>query len=384
MADTVGDWAGLVHERYPPAEAAGWDSVGLQVGDPSWPVERVLVSLDVTSAVIDEASGGEPGAPPTLVVAHHPLLFRPLARLTPSTASGKVALAAARAGVAVLAAHTNLDVATDGAGTSDPVMRVLGLHGAEPLTAEVRDAGEVKLVTFVPATHLDPVLGALSAAGAGVIGEYERCSFRVGGTGTFRPGRGADPFSGTRGEDNQEAEDRLEIVVPRRRVGGAVRALLSAHPYEEVAYDLYPLLAGATAGFGRVGDLPRPQALSELADRIRVELPAPHLRYAGDPRRTVTRAAAVGGAGESLVPAALGAGADVLVTGDLKHHVVLDALEQGLALIDAGHHATEAAALPAWLDRLQTAAADRGLTAPVVASRTPTVPWAGDDHPPPG
>jgi dinuclear metal center YbgI/SA1388 family protein len=371
VPETVGDWLALVHDRYPPAQAAAWDHVGLQVGDPAWEIERVLVTLDVTTAVIDEA-GEVPG---TLVLAHHPLLFRPLASLTPSTASGRTALAAAAARVAVAAAHTNLDVSQDGAGTSDPVAEVLGLRDRRPLTTELREGERVKLVTFVPTDHVEAVLDALASAGAGTIGDYERCAFRVDGQGTFRPLPGADPHSGEVGEVALEDEVRVEMEVPRRRIGAVVRALIASHPYEEVAYDLLPLLAGAGVGFGVVGTLDPPRRLDELAATLRARLPAPHLRFAGEPSRPVTTVATVGGAGDGLIGAALGAGADVYVTGDLRHHVTLDALEQGLALIDAGHHATEVAAMPAWIDRLREAATRRSLAAPVVASSVPTVPW---------
>jgi dinuclear metal center YbgI/SA1388 family protein len=372
VSDRVGEWLDLIHDHYPAHHAATWDNVGLQVGDPAWEVERVLVSLDVTAAVIDEASDG----PPTLVLAHHPLLFRPLTALTPSTASGRTALLAARNGVAVVAAHTNLDVADDGAGTSDPVARLLDLADVRPLTSELRDGRRCKLVTFVPPEAVDAVLDAVSAAGAGRIGDYERCSFRVQGTGTFRPLPGTSAYSGAGvGQDATETEFRVEVELPRSRAGDVVRALVAAHPYEEVAYDLVPLVDGAAVGFGRVGVLPAPRTLAAVADEIRLGLPAPHLRYAGDPERAVTTVAVVGGAGDDLIGAAAAAGADVYVTGDLRHHVSLDALELGLALIDAGHHATEVAALPQWIQRLTTAAAQRGLSAPVVASTVPTIPW---------
>jgi putative NIF3 family GTP cyclohydrolase 1 type 2 len=226
VSETVADWLDLVHGLYPPADAADWDNVGLQVGDPAAPVERVLVCLDVTGAVIDEAADG----PPTLVLAHHPLLFRPLAALTPATASGRTALRAARAGVAVAAAHTNLDVAQDGAGTSDPVATCLGLTDLRPLTTGLREGGRCKLVTFVPPEALDTVVDAMADAGAGVIGEYERCSFRVRGTGSFRPTPAADPYSGEVGEIAAEDEWRVEMEVPRSRAGAVVRALHAAHP----------------------------------------------------------------------------------------------------------------------------------------------------------
>ena len=370
--DSVGDWLEVVHDRYPPQQAAGWDNVGLQVGDPAWPVERVLVSLDVTSEVVAQAAAG----PPTLVLAHHPLLFRPLASLTPSSAAGRTALAAASERVAVAAAHTNLDVAQDGAGTSQPVADVLELTERRPLTTELREGERSKLVVFVPPEALDAVIDGVSAAGAGRIGDYERCTFRVAGTGTFRPLPGSDPYSGEGiGVDAQEDEFRLEVELPTRKAGAVVRGLIDAHPYDEVAYDLVPMHDGAEAGFGLVGELTEPMTLAEVAARIRERLPAPHLRFAGDPDRLVRRVATAGGAGDGLIGAALGSGADVYVTGDLRHHVTLDAVEQGLAMIDAGHHATEAAAMPAFADRVELTARERGLTASVVASEVDTVPW---------
>ena len=369
--DTVGDWLGLVHDHWPPAQAASWDAVGLHVGDPAWPVARVLVALDVTPEVVDEAAAVEH----TLLLVHHPLLFRPLARLTPSSASGRTALAAARAGVAVAAAHTNLDVAGDGTGTSDPVARVLGLQDAVALSSDLRDDGRVKLVTFVPPGHTEALLDALADAGAGTIGAYERCSFRVRGSGTFRPGDGAEPYSGTHEQDAAEDEDRLEVEVPRGRVAAVVAALRTAHPYDEVAYDLVPRLAGAEVGFGRVGDLPSPLPLREVATRLRDGLPAPHLRVGGAPELEVTRVAIVGGSGGSFVGAALAAGAQVLVTGDVDHHTALDARTQGLAVLDAGHHGTEHAALPAWREALLADAQDRRLGADVVLSTVDTDPW---------
>lgn len=369
--ETVGEWLALVHDRYPPEHAYDWDNVGLQVGDPGWAVQRVLVTLDVTSTVLEEAAR----VPGTLVLAHHPLLFRPLKRLTPATPSGRLALQAAQHGIAVAAAHTNLDVSQDGAGTSTPVARVLDLQAARPLDTAVEEGARCKLVVFVPPEALDPVLDGVSAAGAGVIGEYERCSFRVRGTGAFRPSERADPYSGRIGADAAEDEYRVEVELPRRLAGAVVRALIEAHPYEEPAYDLVPLLDGAEVGLGLVGELSAPRSLAEVAASVRDGLPAPHLRFAGDPDREVRRVAVVGGAGDSHIGAALAAGADVYVTGDLRHHVTLDAVEQGLALIDAGHHATEVAAMPRWVERLTEEGRRRGLRAPVVASAIPTVPW---------
>jgi dinuclear metal center YbgI/SA1388 family protein len=369
--DRVQDWVDLVEELFPTADAADWDSVGLQVGDPDDPVRRVLVALDVTDATLDEAVASDA----QLVLAHHPLLFRPLPRLTPSSAAGKLALRAARDRVAVLAAHTNLDVAVPG--TTDPVVDALGLTDVRPLVPHPVTAS-VKLVTFVPEDETGAVISALSAAGAGVIGAYTECTFRVSGTGTFRPSATANPAVGEREERNEVAEHRLEVVVPAPLVADAVAALRAAHPYEEVAHDLYPVLGGIPSGkgLGRVGALPEALPLRAVADRLQEALPAPHLRVAGDLDRVVRWVAACGGAGDSHIPDALAAGADVYVTGDLRHHVTLDALTLGMALIDAGHHATEAPAMEAARQRLAAAAAERGLHAVLLRSRVRTEPWA--------
>lgn len=373
MADRLADWVALVDACYPESSAQPWDATGLQVGDEDDGVAGVLVCLDVTPATIDEAR--DRGA--DLLVAHHPLLFRPLERLTGATAAGRLALRAARTGVAVLAAHTNFDAAVDG--TTDPIVRLLGLRDARPLLpVDEPGPGGVKLVTFVPPESTDAVLAAVAAAGAGRIGAYDEVSFRVRGTGTFRPGPGAQPVVGEVGRRNEVAEDRLEVVVPRAAVAEVVAALVATHPYEEVAYDLVlvALPPAGGRGLGRVGELPTALPLRTVADRLAAGLPAPHLRVAGDLERPVRRVAACGGAGDSLVGAALAEAADVYVTGDLRHHVALDALTQGLALVDAGHGATEAAALPSLHATLAAAATARGLTARLLASAARSEPWA--------
>ena len=370
--DTVGDWLGLVDAHWPMRTASGWDAVGLHVGARDWPVQRVLVALDVTPAVVEEAATEEH----TLVLAHHPLLLSGIERLTPATAAGRLALQAARAGVAIAAAHTNLDVAADGTGTSDPVAEVVGLEDVRPLTTELRDSRDTKLVVFVPQDDTAGVLDAIAAAGGGSIGDYQRCSFRVVGTGTFTPRGDAEPHIGSVDEPEEVTEDRLEVVVPRSRLGEVVAAMRDAHPYEEVAHDVFPMVAGAEVGFGRVGRLPEPTPLATVAATIREQLPSPHLRVAGDRDRVVEVVATVGGSGMSLAGAARRAGADVFVTGDCKHHDVLDALATGLAVIDAGHHGTEAAAMPAFRAALAADAEHRGLTAAVLGSTVDTDPWS--------
>ncbi len=376
MADRVESWVALVDELYPAADAQSWDSVGLQVGDPADPVEAVLVCLDVTDATLAEAVHRRA----QLVVAHHPVLFRPLERLTPDVPAGRLALRAAQERIALLAAHTNFDAAVPG--TTAPILDALGVVDVRPLLPV--DADEyVKVVVFVPVEDTEAVLAAAFGAGAGGIGEYDECSFRVSGTGTFRPSSAANPAVGERNRRNEVREDRVEVIVPRARMRAVVEAIRNAHPYEELALDVYALASiaappVASKGLGAVGDLAQPMSLADVARRLRGGLPAPHLRVAGDPGRMVSRVAACGGAGDSLVHAALASGADVYVTGDLRHHVTLDALAMGMAMIDPGHHATEAAALPTLIDRLAQAAADRGLEARLLASATSTDPWLAD------
>ncbi|QBI18267.1 Nif3-like dinuclear metal center hexameric protein [Egibacter rhizosphaerae] len=374
MADRVADWAGLVARRYPPADAQSWDRVGLQVGAPDDPVTRVLVTLDVTEQVLDEAA--EVGA--DLVLAHHPLLLRGVERLTPDTAPGRLALRAARQGVAVLAAHTNHDVAARG--TTEPTVEALGLREVVPLRPQRDPDAEIcKLTTFVPTDATDAVAAALSEVGAGVIGEYEQCTFRVTGTGTFKPSAQSAPALGERETLNRVEEERLEVEVARADLEAAVAALERAHPYEEVAFDVYQLVPvgdPGPKGLGRIGVLPEPCSLRTVADTLASALPAPHLRVAGDLERTVRTVAACGGAGDALIDDAHRAGADVYVTGDLRHHPMLDALTQGLALVDAGHYATEAAALPEVRAALDEDARGQGLSSGVVVSQVRTEPWA--------
>lgn len=372
MADTVAAWLDVLHSAYPPSDAEAWDTVGLQVGDPVDAVDSVLVCLDVTAATIAEAAAH--GA--CLIVAHHPLFFRALERLTPASATGKLALQAVRAGVAIAAAHTNFDAAADG--TTEPIERLLGMTDAVPLSAA--GGGYVKLVVFVPTESTAQVLAAGFEAGGGGIGAYDECSFRVSGTGTFRPSAAANPAVGERGRRNEVAEDRVEMVVPAARASAVVAAVTDAHPYEEVALDVYQLAGAGSAlaprkGLGRVGDLATPMTVAEAAQRLRDGLPSPLLRAAGDPDRVVTRVAACGGAGDSLIGAAVAAGAQLYVTGDLRHHVTSDALTMGMAMIDAGHYATEAAALPALRERLAAGARERGLQARLLASSVSTDPW---------
>ncbi|MDX1420829.1 MAG: Nif3-like dinuclear metal center hexameric protein [Rubricoccaceae bacterium] len=337
---SVAEIARALEAWAPPASKLDYDNVGLQVGDPQRDVAAVLVALDLTPDVVAEAR--DAGA--DLVVTHHPLLFRPLQRLTADDPVGALALRLAEAGLAYYAIHTNLDAAPGG--VSFALAERLGL--ADVRFLEPSEGALVKLVTFAPADHAEVVRRALAEAGAGRIGDYEACAFTLRGTGHFRPGAGADPFIGEAGGGEEAVEEvRIEAEVMRWDLGRVVRAMRAAHPYEAVAYDVYPVEQPATrVGFGAVGHLPQPAPLDAFLRVVAERLGAAALRYSGDPQRPVETVAVCGGAGASLLGRALAAGADAYVTADVTYHRFFEPLgadgRARMALIDAGHYETEA------------------------------------------
>lgn len=324
--------------RYQPSWAEPWDAVGLVCGDPDAPVGRVLFAVDPVAAVAAEAHAI--GA--DLLVTHHPLFLRPVHGIAETGAKGRLVSGLVRAGIALFVAHTNADVASPG--VSDALAEVLGLTGRQPLVPAARDSLD-KVVTFVPVADADRVLDALAAAGAGEIGDYRRCAWTAQGTGTFLPGAGARPAIGQPGQVETVAETRVEMVLPRQRRAAVVAALLVAHPYEEPAYDVFELaLPPSQRGLGRVGELPAAELLQAFVNRAATALPATvgGLRALGPADAPVRRVAVCGGSGDSLFAAARAAGANVLLTADLRHHPASEAAEDGgLCLVDAAHWATE-------------------------------------------
>jgi dinuclear metal center YbgI/SA1388 family protein len=324
----------LMEQLAPKHYAVENDKIGLQLGTLQKEIRKVLVALDVTDEVADEAIAQ--GA--DLIIAHHAIIYRPLAKLDTSTPAGKLYEKLIKHDIAVYIAHTNLDV-TDG-GINDWMADLVGLTAEGRASLEdVHTDKLYKLVVFVPESHHEQVLQAIWKAGAGEIGGYSSCSFNIEGTGTFLPGEGADPFIGEQGKLERVREIRIETVVPHSVHRKVVQAMLKAHPYEEVAYDLYPMeLKGRSLGLGRAGKLIEPVKLGELAERVKKAFDVPFLRFVGDPERVVSKAAVLGGSGARYVRHALFAGADVLITGDIDYHTAHDALAAGLALIDPGHN----------------------------------------------
>ena len=334
-AMNVADLVRAMEEVAPTRLAAAWDNVGLLVGDARAPVSRVLLTIDCTRAVLDEARAGGAQA----IVSYHPPLFAAQKRFL----AGGIAFEATRAGIAVYSPHTALDVAEGG--TNDVLADVLGMKSRASLRpVEGRDI-EWKLVTFVPADHVEAVSSALFAAGAGRIGKYSSCSFRTPGTGTFFGEQGADPTVGQAGRLEHAPEVRLETVVPIGRAEAAVRALRGAHPYEEPAFDLVRLAAVPEGlGFGRVGDI-NPADIRVLVDQVKSALAVEHVLAAGPLDREVRRVAVCAGSGGDLVDDALAARAELLLTGELRHHDALRAVENGLTIVCTRHSSSERAAL---------------------------------------
>jgi dinuclear metal center YbgI/SA1388 family protein len=365
----IQDLLGLLHALYPPALAEAWDNVGLQAGDPGHPVERVFISLDPSEAALTAAIEANAQA----LLTHHPLIFQPLRHLTPATATGRILCQAIRSNVAILCAHTNLDRAPDG--LNDWLGELLGIDG-QPLAA-AEEGGLLKVVVFVPGGYEDRVAEALFAGGAGQIGRYSDCSFAAEGTGTFQPQQGAKPFIGRAGTVERAREVRLETVVPREQASKAVARMLKAHPYEEVAYDLIPLANRRPGiGLGRIGRLPQAITLQSFAASVKKALSADFLRLVGDPQRSVQKIAWCGGSGASLLTEAARQGADLLLTGDIKYHEARQAQELGVALLDAGHFATEQIMIHRLATVLRQQAQERGLALTFIPMSTENDPFS--------
>ncbi len=333
MTTSLADVTAVLEELYPSAWAEPWDAVGLVCGDPAAPVDRVLFAVDPVAAVVEEALAGGFD----LLVTHHPLWLRGTTTVAADTAKGRVAHRLVTGGCALFVAHTNADVADPG--VSDALAAAVGLHDTSPLQPQPA-APLDKLVVLVPLGQEAALLDALAEAGAGALGAYERCAWTTSGTGTFRPGPGANPSVGAVGAVTELDEARLEMVLPRHRRAAVLRALAQAHPYEEPAFDLLELAAvPGRRGMGRIGEL-APVTVAELMARVAGALPGTSwgVRASGDPHRVVRSLAVCGGAGDGLLREA--AAADAYLTADLRHHPASEAPE-GLALLDAAHWATE-------------------------------------------
>lgn len=348
---TVGDIEQIFEQWAPRWLAWDHDNVGLQVGERTQTVKKVLVSLDVTDAVVEEAAAKEVD----LIVSHHPLLFRVPKSITSSDGIGRTVLKLARKGISLFSAHTNLDFTRGG--VSFALAETLGLKRIRFLSPLPDTL--YKLAVFIPEEHADRVTEAMSQAGAGMIGEYSRCSFRTSGSGTFRGSANSKPFIGKSGELETVTETRVEMLVPKAILQSVVAAMRTVHPYEEIAYDVYTLAnENPNFGMGAIGELSAPESLEKFLERTRESLRALCVRYAGQLDEDVKSVAVCGGSGSELLSTAIKAKAQVFVTADVRYHTFHSALER-IVLIDAGHWETEQVILEPMASRIRTIAKQR-------------------------
>lgn len=316
----------------PKSLAVEGDKIGLQVGTLNKPIKKIMVVLDLLETVVDEAVQEEID----LIIAHHPIIYRPLKAIDTNRPYGRIVEKLIKNDIAVYAAHTNLDVAVGG--VNDLMATKLGLEKIEVL-APTMEVSLKKLVTFVPRDYANQVREALGKAGAGHIGNYSHCTFISEGTGSFMPLEGTNPFIGQQGSLEEVDEVKIETIFPASLQNKLISSLKKAHPYEEVAYDIYPLEnKGEKLGLGRIGYLPKEMSLEQFAHFVKKAFDVKGLRVVGDLNNRIKKVAVLGGDGNKYTSQAIFKGADVYVTGDMYYHVAHDAMMDGLNIIDPGHN----------------------------------------------
>lgn len=344
------------------------DPIGLAIGTLNKPVSKVLVTLDVTQEVVDEAitQGCE------LIIAHHPPIFRKLSNLRTDNPQGALYEKCIKNDIAVYAAHTNLDVAPGG--VNDLLADALQLQNRQILEPSYEEK-VMKLAVFVPVNEANQMREALAKVGAGRIGNYEACSYTVAGEGRFRALEGANPTVGEVGTLHVEQEEKIEVVFPQSIQNKVLKAMLNTHSYEEPAYDLFMMdLSTNEQGLGRIGRLKEPMTLRAFAEFVKVQLDVPCVRVVGPVDGLVQKVAVVGGDGNKYIYTAKFAGADVFVTGDIGFHMAQDAEVQGLSIVDPGHH-VEKVMIKGVAEKMTTLCTDKKLPVEFVQSKVHTEPF---------
>ncbi|MFS0780888.1 Nif3-like dinuclear metal center hexameric protein [Bacillus sp. 1P06AnD] len=320
-------------EQFSPKKLAmEGDKIGLQIGTLNKPISKVLVALDILEEVVDEAIAMDA----ELIIAHHPIIFRPLKKIDTSSTPGRIVEKLIKNDIAVYIAHTNLDV-TKG-GVNDWIAEALQLEHTKVLV-DTYDVPLKKLAVYVPIEAAEKVRAAIGNAGAGTIGNYSQCSFAVEGQGEFLPGQNTNPYIGTQGKLEQVNEIRIETVYPEELEKKVLSAMIKAHPYEEVAYDIYPLEnKGESLGLGRIGELPEEMTLEQFAQAVKQAFDLKSVRVVGNLEDKIRKVAVLGGDGNKYITSAKFQGADVYVTGDMYYHTAHDAMMLGLNIVDPGHN----------------------------------------------
>jgi len=310
-----------------------YDNSGLLVGGKNSEVKNILVSLDITEEVINEAIAKKIDT----IISHHPIIFKGLKSLTEKTPEERIVMNAIRHDIAIIAMHTNLDNAFHG--VNDKISRLLGLEHTEILAPQANILK--KLAVFVPKTHLQSIRTALFDAGAGNIGNYSHCSFGAEGTGSFMANENARPFVGETNKLHQEAEVKIEVIFPKHLQNKVISAMLKNHPYEEVAYDIYPIEnLYEKVGAGAIGELKEAMDEVDFMKLLKEKLQASCIRHTALRGKKIKKVALCGGSGSFLIPAAKAAKADVFVSGDIKYHEFFEA-DNNFLIADVGHYESE-------------------------------------------
>lgn len=355
----IEDWA-------PKSIAWEKDNVGLQVGSLRREVKNILLCLDVDEKVVAEANRKNCN----LIISHHPLLFRPFKKLdTEKDKKSRIIEKLIKKDITLYSAHTNLDFTK--AGVSFQLANRLRLTNQKFLLN--LPSNQKKLFVFVPITHLDKVADAMHNAGAGIVGEYSNCSFRTLGTGTFKGSEKSNPKVGSKGKIEMVEEVKIEVLVNSFDVNKVIAAMKQAHPYEEIAYDVYQLAnENVNYGMGVIGELPKELSEKEFLNHVSKSLRVKNLRYARGSKIKIKRVAVCGGSGSDLLDTAIQNNADAYVTADVKYHTFQDA-ENEVLLVDAGHYETEIPALDELKNRIEKYLTDKtkvykysGSTNPIV------------------
>lgn len=323
-------------ERLAPKRIAEeWDNVGLQIGDPRAEIEKVLISLDLTEEVVEEAIGLNAN----LIITHHPFIFKPLKNIRTDLSTGKLIEKMIKNNINLYTAHTNLDMAKDG--LNKMLSDKLGLKNVNVLLPTDKEIF-YKIAVFVPKGFENKIRNAIGDVGAGWIGNYSHCTFTTMGMGTFKPLEDSNPFIGDKGKLEQVEEYRIETIVTEDNLSKTIRAIVKVHPYEEVAYDIYPLInEGNSYGLGRIGNLDKNLSYIDFIKEIKQSLNISYLRVGGIKKECISKVALSTGSGADLIYRAAILGADAYITGDIKYHDAQLAKDLDILLVDASHFATE-------------------------------------------
>lgn len=369
MEATITDIIKVMESIAPSRIAEEWDNVGLQIGDMNWPVQTVWIALDPTPDVVTEASKNDVD----LLITHHPLIFHSLRSINFKNPVSATIQTAIQHKVAIFSAHTNLDNAIDG--LNDVLAHRIGLNDLKIL-GNPKKTEIYKLVVYVPIGHEQDVMSSFFETKAGEIGAYTCCSFRSSGKGTFKPGPLSKPFSGKIEEISHTDEVRVETLVRKNDLMSVIDHVRKSHPYETMAYDIYPLLdVENRQGTGRIGKIDESMDLISFAMSIKKKMGLNFVKVAGNPDSTVKTVAVCSGRGSSLVNQFIASGAQVYVSGDLGYHDARTIEAANLGLIDIGHFASEHLIVDVLAARLKKGLSEVGIDIKVKAYRLEKEPF---------